>query len=113
MRRRSSAGTQTGTEISATPASASVLEQAGDLTLGKSVDKTFIGTLPNTVTYTLSPRSDNAEPLENVRVIDPYPAGLTAPPIAVGQGGQTSRVRVDDADVLEWFGVVKTLGLRV
>ena len=77
----------TGTEISAAPASASVLEQAGDLTLGKSVDKTFIGTLPNTLTYTLSPRSDNAEPLENVRVIDPYPVGLTAPPIAVGQGG--------------------------
>jgi hypothetical protein len=76
-----------GTEFSAAPASASVLEQARDITLGKSVDKAFIGTLPNTLTYTLSPRSDNAEPLENVRVIDPYPAGLTAPPTAIGQRG--------------------------
>ncbi len=73
--------------LSAAGASGSTLVEAFDITLGKSVDKTFIGSLPSTVTYTLSPRSDNAEPLENVRVIDPYPVGLTAPPIAVGQGG--------------------------
>ena len=57
------------------PASASVSNNARNITLGKSVDKAFIGTLPNALTYTLSPRSDNAEPLENVWVIDPYPAG--------------------------------------
>ena len=57
------------------------------LTLGKSVDKTFIGSLPSTVTYTLTPRSDSGDSLDNVHVIDPFPTGLTPPPTAVGQGG--------------------------
>ena len=76
-----------GNALSAAGPSGSTLVQALDVTLGKSVDKTFISSLPSTVTYTLTPRSDSGDLLENVRVIDPYPAGLTAPPTAVGQGG--------------------------
>ena len=75
-----------GNEYSA-DASATVVVQALDLTLGKSVNKTFLTTLPDTVTYTLTPGSSSGDLLENVRVIDPYPAGLTAPPVSVGQGG--------------------------
>src|SRR4029077_17569935 len=76
-----------GTAYAAEPASASVIVQDLDLTLGKSVDKTFISSSPSSVTYTLAPRSSSSDVLQNTRVIDPFPAGLTAPPSAIGQSG--------------------------
>ena len=76
-----------GTAYAAEPASASVIVQDLDLTLGKSVDKTLIGSPPSSVTYTLTPRSSSSDVLQNTRVIDPFPAGLTAPPSAIGQSG--------------------------
>jgi uncharacterized repeat protein (TIGR01451 family) len=74
-----------GTTFSAS-ASANVVVQALDITLGKAVNSTFLSTLPGAVTYTLTPESGSDNPLQSVRVIDPLPAGITPPP-TVGQGG--------------------------
>src|SRR5262249_46140124 len=75
-----------GSTFTAT-ASADTTVQALDITLGKSVDKTFISLLPAPVTYTLRPESSTDDLLDSARVIDPFPTGLTSPPTSVGQGG--------------------------
>src|SRR4029079_2968406 len=79
------AGKDAGGTSYSTAASADVTIQALDVTLGKTVDKTFLSTLPGTVTYTLTPRSSGNDILSNVRVIDPVPTGVTSP--VAGQGG--------------------------
>ena len=67
-------------------ASADVVVQALDITLGKSVDKSFLNP-PGNITYTLTPESSSNDLLDSVRVIDPLPAGVSSPPVSVGQGG--------------------------
>ena len=78
-------GTSSGTSYSAT-ASATVDVQALPISLGKTVDHTFLSSLPGSAFYTMTPRSADDSQLSNVRVIDPLPAGIVAAP-TVGQGG--------------------------
>jgi uncharacterized repeat protein (TIGR01451 family)/uncharacterized repeat protein (TIGR02543 family) len=79
------AGTSSGTTFSAN-ASATVDVEALPISLGKTVDHSFLSSLPGSALYTMTPRSADDSSLSNVRVIDPLPAGITATP-TVGQGG--------------------------
>ena len=81
------AGKDAGGNPFTATASADVVVEALPITLDKTVDKAFLSPLPGTVTYTLKPRSSSADPLESARVIDPLPAGVSSPPVTVGQGG--------------------------
>jgi len=78
-------GTGAGASFSAN-ASATVDVQALPISLGKTVDNTFLSSLPGSALYTMTPRSADDSLLSNVRVIDPLPAGISAAP-TVGQGG--------------------------
>jgi uncharacterized repeat protein (TIGR01451 family) len=82
--------TLTGSDASANTysaaASATVDDQALDISLGKTVNNAFLSALPGSATYTMTPRTSDNSPLSGVRVIDPLPAGIVATP-TVGQGG--------------------------
>lgn len=75
-----------GTTFTAS-ASAEVSVQELDLNIGKMVDKAFVTTLPETVTYTLTPEFSSDELLQNVRVIDPLPAGTNYVAASANAGG--------------------------
>jgi uncharacterized repeat protein (TIGR01451 family)/uncharacterized repeat protein (TIGR02543 family) len=77
-------GTGAGAQFS-TSASATVDVQALPISLGKTVDHTFLSSLPGSALYTMTPRSADDSALSNVRVVDPVPAGVTSP--SAGQGG--------------------------
>lgn len=79
-------GTDSSAKIYAADASAQVDLVQGTLKLDKSVDKAFVQT-PGEVTYTLRPGFSANSGLENLRVFDPIPAGVTSPPVSIGQGG--------------------------
>ena len=93
--RRSRARTTDGTTFTAA-ASADVVVQALDITLGKSVDKTLhLLAAGHGHVHAHAEVEQRRRRSTNVRVIDPFPAGLTAPPVAVGQGGTFGAVRPD------------------
>jgi uncharacterized repeat protein (TIGR01451 family) len=60
------AGTGVFAEFSA-DATATVDVQALPLSLGKTVDQSFLASLPGSATYTMTPRSARQRPLSNVR----------------------------------------------
>jgi len=73
-----------GTSYSAS-AEATVELQGLAIALTKTVDKALLTNLPDTLTYTLRPSYSGIGLLENVRVIDPIPTGVTY--LSAGQGG--------------------------
>ncbi len=68
-------------------ASADVSVQALPLSIDKTVDQSFVASLPGTVTYTLTPRFVGDSELQNVRVIDPLPAGTSYVAASANAGG--------------------------
>jgi uncharacterized repeat protein (TIGR01451 family) len=80
-------GTDSGGASYRADASATVVVRKLAVSLGKTVDIDYLDVLPGTLTYTLRPRSTDTALLENVRVIDPYPTGMTAPPLSISGGG--------------------------
>ena len=78
-------GQDAGGSLFTAGASADVSVQKLPIGVAKTVDQAFVTTLPDTVTYTLTPSFTGSALLDNVRVIDPLPSGTTF--VSVGQGG--------------------------
>ena len=77
-------GDSSGTNYSQS-ASAQVSVQKGELSIGKTVDKSQLTSFPGSLTYTINPAYTGTDLLNAARVIDPLPTGVTF--TSAGQGG--------------------------